>query len=86
MESGSLAWVMISAALVLFMIPGLALFYGGMDRSRSVLNMLLMNMYCVLVVPILWVAIGYSLAQVPFDNDLHRWVRFLLPEGHRQHR
>lgn len=69
MDSGSLAWVMVSAALVLFMTPGLALFYGGMDRSRNVLNMLLMNFYCVLIVPVLWVIIGYSLAQTPFDND-----------------
>ncbi len=69
MESGNLGWIMISAALVLFMIPGLALFYGGMDSRRNVLNMLMMNFYCALIVPILWVVIGYSLAQVPFEND-----------------
>ncbi len=68
MESGNVAWILVSAALVLFMTPGLAFFYGGMDRSRNVLNMLMMNFYCVLVVPIVWVVIGYSLAQVPFDN------------------
>jgi len=66
MESGNLAWILISAALVLFMTPGLAFFYGGMDRGRNVLNMLMMNFYCVLIVPILWVLIGYSLSQVPF--------------------
>jgi len=70
MDSGSLAWMLVSAALVLFMTPGLALFYGGMDRSRNVLNMLMMNFYCLLIIPILWVAIGFSLAQVPFDNDV----------------
>src|SRR6188472_1413773 len=69
MDSGNLAWVMTSAALVLFMTPGLAFFYGGMDRSKNVLNMLMMNFYCVLIVPILWMVAGYSLAQVPFDND-----------------
>jgi len=69
MDSGNMAWVLISAALVLFMIPGLAFFYGGMDRSRNVLNMLMMNFYCVLIIPILWVVIGYSLAQTPFDNS-----------------
>ena len=63
MEAGNLTWVLISAALVLFMTPGLAFFYGGMDRERNVLNMLMMNFYCVLVVPVLWMAIGYSLAQ-----------------------
>ena len=48
---GSDAWLLISTALVLFMIPGLALFYGGMVRSKNVLNMLLMNMYCARVDP-----------------------------------
>ena len=68
MDTGNAAWVLVSAALVLFMTPGLAFFYGGMDRGRNVLNMLMMNFYCLLVVPIVWVVIGYSLAQVPFDN------------------
>jgi Amt family ammonium transporter len=61
--------VLISSALVLFMTPGLAFFYGGMDRRRNVLNMLMMNFYCVLAVPVLWMVLGYSLAQVPFEND-----------------
>ncbi|MEY3690500.1 MAG: ammonium transporter, partial [Actinomycetota bacterium] len=39
MESASLTWVLVSSALVLFMTPGLAFFYGGMDRKRNVLNM-----------------------------------------------
>ena len=65
---GNVAWVLVSAALVLFMTPGLAFFYGGMDRTRNVLNMLMMNFYCVLIIPIVWVVVGYSLAQVPFDN------------------
>ena len=69
MESGNVAWILVSAALVLFMTPGLAFFYGGMDRTRNVLNMLMMNFYCVLIIPIVWVVIGYSLAQVPFEND-----------------
>ncbi len=62
MDSGSLAWVLVSAALVLFMTPGLAFFYGGMDRGRNVLNMLMMNFYCVLIVPVLWMVAGYSLS------------------------
>ncbi|WP_436794905.1 ammonium transporter [Actinospongicola halichondriae] len=59
---GNNAWLLISSALVLFMIPGLALFYGGMVRSKNVLNMLLMNVYCALVIPVIWVVAGYSLA------------------------
>ena len=62
MESGNVAWLLISGALVLFMTPGLAFFYGGMVRSKNVLNMLMMNFWCILVVPILWVVVGYSLA------------------------
>jgi Amt family ammonium transporter len=70
MDSGNLAWVLTSAALVLFMTPGLALFYGGMDGRKNVLNMLMMNFYCLLVVPVVWVIVGFSLAQTPFDNDV----------------
>ena len=50
-----------SSALVLFMTPGLALFYGGMSRSRHVLNMLMMNLSTIPIVTVIWVAIGYSL-------------------------
>jgi ammonium transporter, Amt family len=67
-NGADIVWVLVSAALVLFMTPGLAFFYGGMDRSRNVLNMLLMNFYCVLIIPIIWVVVGFSLAQVPFDD------------------
>lgn len=61
MESGDIAWVLISTALVVFMVPGLALFYGGMTRTKNVLNMLMMNMVCIGFVPILWVLFTYSL-------------------------
>ncbi|MEI7547942.1 MAG: ammonium transporter [Actinomycetota bacterium] len=70
-DTGNVAWVLVSAALVLFMTPGLAFFYGGMDRTRNVLNMLMMNFYCVLVIPVLWVLVGYSLSQTPLGND---WI------------
>ena len=62
MEAADLSWMMISTALVVFMIPGLALFYGGMVRSKNVLNMLMMNMYCVGIVSVIYVLFGYSLA------------------------
>jgi Amt family ammonium transporter len=61
MESGDIAWMLMSTALVVFMVPGLALFYGGMVRAKNVGNMLMMNMACVAVVPILWVLFTYSL-------------------------
>jgi Amt family ammonium transporter len=55
-------WVLISAALVLFMVPGLALFYGGMDRSKNMLNMLMMNMICLGIAPVVWITVGYTLS------------------------
>src|SRR4051812_19721722 len=61
-DSGSTAWILASAALVLFMTPGLAFFYGGMVRVKSVLNMLMMSFGAIGVVSVLWVAYGYSLA------------------------
>ena len=70
MNAGDTSWMLVSAALVLFMTPGLALFYGGMDRTRNVLNMLMMNFWCLLIIPVLWVLFGFSIAQVPFDNDI----------------
>ncbi|GAB2821822.1 Amt family ammonium transporter [Lentzea nigeriaca] len=67
MNTGDTAWVLISAALVMLMTPGLAFFYGGMVRSKSVLNMLMMSFISLAVVSVLWVLYGYSLA---FGNDL----------------
>ena len=56
---GNTAWMLISTALVLFMVPGLALFYGGMVRSKNVLNMLNMNTYCLGIVPLVWVLVAF---------------------------
>jgi len=61
MDAGDIAWILMSTALVVFMVPGLALFYGGMVRAKNVGNMLLMNMACVAIVPILWVLFTWSL-------------------------
>jgi len=60
-DTGSTAWLMTSAALVCFMIPGLALFYGGMVRAKNVLNMFMCVMVCIPIVTIEWVVYGYSL-------------------------
>ena len=62
MQSGDTAWLLASSALVLLMTPGLAFFYGGMTRSKSVLNMLMMNFATIGIVSVLWVLYGYSLA------------------------
>ncbi len=67
MDTGDTAWVLTSAALVLLMTPGLALFYGGMVRSKSVLNMMMMSFSALAVVTVLWVLYGYSMA---FGDDV----------------
>ena len=61
-NSGDTAWVLASAALVLFMTPGLAIFYGGMVRAKSALNMMMMSFAAIGVTSIIWVLYGYSLA------------------------
>jgi Amt family ammonium transporter len=62
LDTGATAWVLVSAALVAFMTPGLALFYGGMVRAKNVLAMLMQNVFAMGLVSVLWVAIGFSLA------------------------
>ena len=62
MNTGDTAWVLASSALVLLMTPGLALFYGGMTRSKSVLNMMMMSFGTIGVVSLLWVLYGFSVA------------------------
>jgi Amt family ammonium transporter len=62
LDSGNTAWVLISTALVLFMTPGLALFYGGMVRSKNVLGMLMQNLFAMGLLAVLWVALVFSLA------------------------
>ena len=54
MGGGDIAWVLMSSALVLFMTPGLALFYGGMVRSKNVLNMLMMSFFTISIVTVIW--------------------------------
>jgi ammonium transporter, Amt family len=61
-SSGDTAWVLVSAALVLLMTPGLAFFYGGMVRAKSVLNMLMMSFVTIAIVSVLWTLFGYSIA------------------------
>ncbi|MFM7488930.1 MAG: ammonium transporter [Actinomycetota bacterium] len=80
MEPASLTWVLVSAALVLFMTPGLAFFYGGMDRGRNVLNMLMMNFYCVLIIPVVWMVLGYSLSQGGSGNWIGNFDWFFLKD------
>jgi Amt family ammonium transporter len=62
LSAGDTGWVLASSALVLLMIPGLALFYGGLVRGKSVLNTLLMSIAAWAVAGVQWVLIGYTLS------------------------
>ncbi|MFI6656059.1 ammonium transporter [Streptomyces sp. NPDC050523] len=66
-DTGDTAWLLAATALVLLMTPGLALFYGGMVRTKSVLNMLMMSFVSIALVTVVWLAGGYSLA---FGDDV----------------
>jgi ammonium transporter, Amt family len=67
LSAGDTAWVLVSSALVLLMTPGVAFFYGGMVRAKSVLNMMMMSFGALGLIAILWVLYGYSMA---FGNDI----------------
>lgn len=62
MNSGDTAWVLIATALVLFMTPGLAFFYGGMVRSKNMLGMLMQNIFAMGLISTIWAIIGFSIA------------------------
>ena len=70
LDSGSTAWVLVSTALVLFMTPGLAFFYGGMVRGKHVLGMLMQNFFAMGLVSVLWAVVGFSLA----FGDGGKWI------------
>jgi Amt family ammonium transporter len=77
-SAGDTAWVLISTALVLLMVPGLAFFYGGLVRTKSALNTMLMSLGALGVVTVQWVLIGYSLAFGPGSSWIggFEWVGF----------
>ncbi|MFP5297711.1 MAG: ammonium transporter, partial [Actinomycetota bacterium] len=77
MDTGDTTFILISSALVMFMTPGLALFYGGMVRAKNVLATLMQSMFALGLVSILWVLIGYTLAFGPDKGGLIGGLDFL---------
>jgi len=67
-DTGNTTWLLVSSALVLLMTPGLALFYGGLNRSKGVLNMMMMSFSSIGLISILWLFYGYSVA---FGDDVN---------------
>ncbi|MBE7411853.1 MAG: ammonium transporter [Leptospiraceae bacterium] len=72
LDKGDTAWLIISSAMVFFMIPGLALFYGGIVRSKNVLSTMMHSFIAILVISIQWAIFGYSFAfsgSSPYHGD-----------------
>ena len=72
LDTGNTAWMLTASALVVFMtVPGLALFYGGLDRSKSTLNTIAMSLVAFSIVSITWLIIGYSIA---YGDDIAKFM------------
>ena len=86
LDGADTTWMLISTAMVLFMTPGLALFYGGMVRRKNVLGTMVHSFFAMALVPVLWMVVGYSLA---FGTDIggfvggfdHLFLRGITPES-----
>ncbi|MBR1694760.1 MAG: ammonium transporter [Selenomonas sp.] len=71
MDTGDTAWVLISAALVFLMTPGLAFFYGGMVRSKNVLTTIMQSFFIVAMISVEWVLVGYTMT---FGTDINGFI------------
>lgn len=69
-DSGDTSWLLVSTALVMFMTPGLALFYGGLVRTKNVLGTIMQSFFALALVSVLWVLVGYTLAFGPDRGGL----------------
>ena len=65
MDTGDTAWMLTSTALVMIMLPGLALFYGGLVRRKNVLSTIMHSFFGLAIVSVVWVLVGFSLAFAP---------------------
>jgi len=70
-DTGDTAWVLISAALVFVMTPGLAFFYGGMVRSKNVLTTIMQSFFIVAMISVEWVILGYAMT---FGTDINGFI------------
>ena len=72
-DSGSTAWMLTSSALVLLMVPGLALFYGGMVRRKNVLTTMMHSFVAMAIIGVQWITVGYCLAFGKSHFGLFGW-------------
>ncbi len=72
LDTGNTAWMLTASALVVFMtVPGLALFYGGLDRTKSTLNTIAMSLVAFCIVTLTWLIVGYSIA---YGDDISSFI------------
>ena len=69
LSAGDTAWLLVATALVMVMLPGLALFYGGLVRRKNVLSTIMHSFFGLALVSVVWVVVGFSLAFGPDVND-----------------
>jgi ammonium transporter, Amt family len=67
-NAGNTAWMLTSSAMVLLMVPGLAMFYGGMVRRKSVLTTMMHSFVAMAIIGVQWVVVGYCIA---FGESFH---------------
>src|SRR6266850_4030293 len=67
-DSGDTAWMLAATALVMIMLPGLALFYGGLARSKNVLSTIMQSFFGLALVSVVWIIVGFTLASRPDIN------------------
>ena len=83
LDTGNTAWMLTASALVVFMtVPGLALFYGGLDKAKNILNTIAMSFSAFAIVTLTWVIIGYSIA---YGDDIAGFIgnpfQYILGKG-----
>ena len=81
MDGGDTAWLLTSAALVMFMTVGLALFYGGLVRAKNVIGTIMQSFVALALVSVIWVVVGYSLAFGPDHGRVIGGFDFVLLHG-----
>ncbi len=69
METANMVWAVIATALVLFMTPGLAFFYGGLVKAKSVISMMMMSIGSIGLIGVLWILFGDSMTKVAHPSD-----------------
>ena len=69
LDTGTLTWAVVATALVLLMTPGLAFFYGGLVKAKSVVSMMMMSFGSLALIGVLWILYGFSMSAVSSPTD-----------------